>query len=185
MSEPQASLPNVQGPEKGVGSLRDARLGQDQDIIAQRRISHLKPLILSNGLVQAVPPLTVNDMDLWPGRRQKHPSMIAVGATQCFDSAFTCQMLERRCGVDQASVEKHPAIGRRGRAILQRHRDSAMGKSGRINPWQGRAIARKLVRDNPTTGFLDHGMPAPAKFGEQSGLAAARTAGNDDEAIDE
>jgi len=87
-------------------------------------------------------------------------------------------------GFDQAAIEEDPAAnGTCGFAIGERHLDRAAQERGRIDPWQRRAAARQLLLHDPATRLLDDGVPAARQLREQRRLAAARTAGDDDEAV--
>jgi len=107
-------------------------------------------------------------------------------ATQPLDPVAAREMLECRCGIDQAAIEEDPPLPALGRgAIGERHRDRPPREGLAIDPWQGRTAAGDLFRHDAAAGFLDDVVAAPPKLGEQARLAAAGAAGDGDEAIQE
>jgi|FLMP01.3.fsa_nt_emb hypothetical protein len=51
---------------------------------------------------------------LWPGRRQKYATMIAMRVTQWFGVPFAADIVQRDGGIDQTAIEEHPAGMSRG-----------------------------------------------------------------------
>lgn len=172
----QTCLDSVQGPENKIGPVGDAYLGQVENVVTQGGIGHPKPLILGDRVVKAMPPLLVDEMNLRPRGRHEHPPMIAMEATQGLDGRLSRQVLKGDGGVDQAAIEEHPPLRRRGRMVGQGQRDSPSGEGGRIDPRQGRAVARQFLGDDPAARLLDHRVTASAQLGQQSRFAATRAA---------
>jgi hypothetical protein len=107
-----------------------------------------------------------------------------VEAAHGLDDRLSGQVLEGDEGVDQAAIEEHPTPRRSALAIRQGHGDGPPSEGDGIDPRQRRAVARQFFSDDPAPRLLDNRVTAPTQLGQQGRLAAARAAGDDDEAVD-
>ena len=69
----------------------------------------MQAIIFRHGFGKAVPSLLIWLVYLWPWRRQEDVSVIAVSVKQSVQVWLVRDMLERGGGIDQPTVEEHPA----------------------------------------------------------------------------
>jgi hypothetical protein len=78
-------------------------------------------------------------------------------------------MLKSSRGIDQTPVKQHPScrtIGG-GSAIGNCELDGASREGGSVHPWEGRAVARQLLPDDPAAWLFDGGVTTPAELRQQ------------------
>ena len=67
-------------------------------------------MILGNGGMETMTPFKVGHVNLRPRRHQKNSSVVAVRLTKRCQHRLACQVLKAGSGIDQASIEEHPAV---------------------------------------------------------------------------
>ena len=90
-------------------------------------------------------------------------------------------MFQRHGRIDKAAVEEDRTWHMHGGfAVLGGQCHSLDSEGGKIDPWQCRAAALRFALHDPAAGLRDGGKTALRQFRQQAGLAATRTAGQDD-----
>ena len=100
--------------------------------------------------------------------------MVTVSLTERCQHRFACHVLKRGSGINQPSVEEHPAIRRaRRRTVSKGDRYGATRKSDRVNPGKSRPAPPQLFFDDPSAGLIYDCVSASTKLGNQCGFTAA------------
>src|SRR6516225_7197687 len=111
--------------------------------------------------------------------------MIAMSLPERVERRLPCQVLKGGRGVDQTPVEEYPSrwtIGR-GSAIGNGERNGAPRKGGSICPWEGRAVTRQLLPDDPAAWLFHGGVTPSAELRQERRLASARATGDHDKTV--
>lgn len=107
-------------------------------------------------------PLTVDDVDLGPRRRQEDALVAAVRMPQRAQRDDPTKVVESDGCIDQAPVEEHPAAFQASNfAIFKRQLDGALTKRDRIFPRQCRAAGLEFLSDDATSWLLDDMVATP------------------------
>ena len=95
--------------------------------------------------------------------------MIAKRLCQPLKRRLTGQVMKGRRGVDQTPVKEHPSCRtiRGGSAICNCELDGGSREGGSVHPWEGRAVARQLLPDDPAAWLFHGGVTAPAELRQQ------------------
>src|SRR5205085_2638643 len=100
--------------------------------------------------LETVTPPRVVHVNLRPRRHQKNPPMVTMSPGEPRQHPLARMELEGRSGVDQSSIEEHPAgESRRACAIGEGHCNGAASEPGCIDPRQRQAVAAQLLLDDP------------------------------------
>jgi len=92
--------------------------------------------------------------------------MVTVSLTERCQHQFTGHVLKRGGGINQPSVEEHPAGQRaRRRSVSKGDRYGATRKSDPVNPRKSKPAARQLFFDDPPPRLIDDCVPAFTKLG--------------------
>src|SRR5215472_13737919 len=152
-----------------VGARGDADLRQHDDFVVERWIDDEQSMIFGNCLIQTMTALGVGHINLRPRWCQEYAAMTAIGAPHRVERRLTGQVLKGSRGIDQTPVKEHPScrmIGG-GSAIGNGELDGASRKGGSVHPWEGRAVARQLLPDDPAAWLFDGGVTTPAELRQQ------------------
>lgn len=109
-------------------------------------------------------PLAIAGVDFRPWWCQENKAIVAMIVLQFMKQPICADGVKGRGGVDQAPVEKYPAIVRDLVAIHQRHGDGAAGKCLHVDPWKGRPVAEFFLSHDAATGLLHGRMTASEKL---------------------
>jgi hypothetical protein len=100
--------------------------------------------------------------------------MVTVSLTERCQHRFACHVLKRGSGINQPSVEEHPAVQRaRRRSVSKGDRHGATRKSDPVNPGKSRPAPRQLFFDDPPPRLIYDCVPAFTKLGNQCRFTAA------------
>src|SRR5262245_39642393 len=100
--------------------------------------------------------------------------MVTVSLTEPCQRRFACHVLKRGSGINQPSVEEHPAIRRaRRRTVSKGDRYGTTCKRDRVSPGKSRPAPRQLFFDDPSAWLIYDCVAAFAELGNQCGFAAA------------
>ena len=92
-----------------ISTLVNRCLGNDYRLVAELAVGGQEAIILGYGVGQIVLSFTIGDIDLRPGRCQKHPRVIALILIQDVGCWLSSRVLKCHRRIHETAIEEDPA----------------------------------------------------------------------------